>query len=253
MSKANLNKKYDSIFFSPHLDDAVLSVGGFIDNEVKKRKKILIVTFFTAGNDSLELQKDQIDFLQNSFSKKSEKLFVKRKKEDIKATQFLQCDFFHFKYCDAFFRVNKTQFLYPSYNDLFSGKIHTLESVEKNIQKDITTLLKQYSHEKTHLFAPLGVGAHVDHILISRIFQKRAQKQKNISFWQDVPYRNHISSSEKQISQIQEFPQISFYTCTAENQKRKKKACSFYKSQIHSLEKNGLGDIDYKKETFFKL
>ena len=41
--------KYDYIYVSPHLDDAVFSASGSIIKNIQDKKSVLIITIFTEG------------------------------------------------------------------------------------------------------------------------------------------------------------------------------------------------------------
>lgn len=251
MSKANLLKKYDFIFFSPHLDDAILSIGGFIQSQIQKKKKILVVTVFTKGEDPFNQSIDQKDFLGKSSSRNHQELFLKRQNEDLKVAKLLGFDVEHLGYTDALFRQKNKKLLYPKYSILFSGKERDDKKFKQDIQKTIKNIVQKKSHKKSKIFGPFGVGSHIDHLLVFSCIQ--ALSLPSTFFWEDVPYKNHPQKLEKRVSELKKFPKIFFHVCASEEEKKKKKACKFYKTQISSLKLHGLGDIDYKKEVFFTV
>lgn len=77
-----MTNKYEIIFISPHLDDAILSCGGLIAKFSKEKKKILIVTVFTEGINK------------------------KRKNEDNEVCKALNVDYIHLGLTDVINRKN---------------------------------------------------------------------------------------------------------------------------------------------------
>lgn len=58
MKIGKMTNKYEAIFVSPHLDDAILSCGGLIAKLTKEKKRILIVTVFTKGINTVRIKDD---------------------------------------------------------------------------------------------------------------------------------------------------------------------------------------------------
>ena len=124
---------YDALFFSPHLDDAVLSCGGLIGQLANQKKKVLVVTIFTAGQELAPMSQDATQFTRQSKAKNATTLFRTRKSEDRKALSLLDADFLHLEYIDALWRTTQNSQLYPSFEHIFSGKIdrHDLSMILK--------------------------------------------------------------------------------------------------------------------------
>ncbi len=243
---------YDALFLSPHLDDAVLSAGGLISQLVKENKKVLLVTLFTKADDSA-LSLSVRSFLKSSKNyRKSSALFHHRKQEDEKASQILGCDVYHLDFIDALFRKDEeaNQLMYKSFQQVFSGKISPLdepliEKVRGAVQLQITPLLKK----KYNVYAPLGIGSHVDHIITFQIVRELFSKAH---FWQDVPYdfeelkiaQRCATLSSQGLSLVQ-----SNYSIL--HPKLKEKIVSCYDTQLEGLFKAGLQPRHFFQEIFY--
>lgn len=83
MKIGKMTNKYEIIFISPHIDDAILSCGGLIAKFSKEKKKILIVTVFTEGINK------------------------KRKNEDNELCKLLNVDYIHLRLTDVVKRKNE--------------------------------------------------------------------------------------------------------------------------------------------------
>lgn len=245
--------KFDALFFSPHLDDAVLSAGGIIAKLISENKKVCVITVFTQGSDAVK-SKDSKDFIKKCYSKTSFELFKRRKIEDIKALKYLDCNFIHLDFIDALFRVNKFKLVYPNYKAVFSGKISSEdERIISEINNKLKIIKQTYCKKNYLLWTPIGIGNHVDHIIVYKTVISVFGTE--VFFWEDIPYRNKYINVVKRLNFIpkekfrlerKEFNNIKF----AET---KKNCLKFYKTQLRSLLQNGLMDIDYFLERSYQI
>lgn len=201
-------------FISPHLDDAILSAGGLIF-DLKDNNKVKIITVFTKGN----------------------KLFLKRKEEDISVCKYLGIDYLHLGFADALWRNS-----YDSIEDVFSKQINSTKEevdLEKIIIKKLKKIIK--NAKNTTIFAPLSIGNHIDHRIVNKICRENFI---NVIYWEDYPYNLKSSFSEELVKKNSllnfEFSKNLFI---------KDKLIKFYKSQIPIL----FGDkpIIIKKERYY--
>lgn len=243
---------YDVIFFSPHLDDAILSASGLMNLLLKRKKRILVVTLFSSGNDTT-FSESALLFLKNSGqSKKSSFLFKNRRNEDIRATKKIGINHKHFSFVDALFRKNSSnRNIYQNFDQIFSGKVSNddkllVTEIEKKILFEIQPVLSK----KCLIFAPLGVGTHVDHILTNQIIRSMF---KDVQYWQDVPYDSEYLKVIKRLSNLEDenyhfkknVIDISNFS------KIKLTAVEYYKSQIEGLYKAGLQPQHFFQEIIY--
>lgn len=120
-------RSYSEIYFSPHLDNAVLSCGGRI---VQEKGQVLVVTLFTGEPLSFS------DFGKRLVRKGLVRgLMRKRREEDKKAAKLLGFDFVHRSFLEAIARkkrgwwqkipnwdfIKNLRFLYPFRCSLFGS------------------------------------------------------------------------------------------------------------------------------------
>lgn len=202
MYKDDLIKRFETyIFFSPHLDDAVLSCGLLLKRLKTMRKKIFVYSVFTRASDE-PFTKQAIRFMSSCSYNNAHQLFRDRKKEDALAMAYFGAGNKHLNFIDAAWR--KTNFyekhlrfakllrfiphlthVYPNAATQFSGNPSPLDDL---LQKKLTQKLSeevQRANKKTLLLAPLGVGGHVDHIITRLCVEKLG---KPTLFWRDAPY-----------------------------------------------------------------
>jgi LmbE family N-acetylglucosaminyl deacetylase len=140
---------YDIIILSPHLDDAVASLGGLISKNVSLGKKVHVATYFTKEFDSSTLPK-KLAKVAN---------YKERKIEDKNSLDFLGASY---EWIDLPERAMRKPWL-KKLTDVF----HSPSSIEgftelTNIKNHIESLLSKY--KRAIIYAPLGAGNHQDHV-----------------------------------------------------------------------------------------
>jgi LmbE family N-acetylglucosaminyl deacetylase len=252
MSKLNLSS-YDAVFFSPHLDDAVLSCGALLARLANKRKKTLVVTLFTRGQRLASPSKDEQLFRKQAGIRSAEALFVQRRQEDQRAAKILGFEALHLGFIDALWRTSGKQALYPTFAKIFQGKINGRDTqLLQTLTSECRAIIKKVK-PTAPIYAPLAIGQHVDHVVTFTRVQKLSLGRRAIVYWEDVPYRNQIGAREKRFAQLDRLPKPSFLIANPNESALKHKACEAYTSQLPWLKEAGLGDIDFFKEGFFTL
>ncbi|MCR4313010.1 MAG: PIG-L family deacetylase [Candidatus Roizmanbacteria bacterium] len=189
-------------FISPHLDDAILSAGGLI-NYLKDRKKIKIITVFTEGD----------------------KLFLKRRIEDMNVCRYLGIEYLHLGFTDVLWR------------DIFNLKKERI--LVKAITNKIKKLIK--NSEDPIIFAPLSIGNHIDHRIVNKICKDNFT---NVIYWEDYPY-NLKSNLLPEFIKKNRFLYFEYKKRLFE----KEKLIKFYDSQIMDLFRDK--PIILKKEKYY--
>ena len=250
---------YDALIFSPHLDDAVLSMGTRIAELVAAKKTVCVVTMFTKGSDMLRT-KDVMVFLQHSGASSGVRLFEDRMVEDNFALQKLGVQkIIHNHLVDGLFRsytnqfTGATQAVYPSFQQLFSGRVSPHDNIlVEHIQQLVLHLIKAFAKPTTTIYGPMGVGRHVDHILIHQALASISSLTR--IFWEDIPYRASPTALFARLATTRTYQQLP----PAPNREIKKyaalkaKSLQCYKSQFAGLEKGGLGTFDLYHEVFYR-
>lgn len=227
-------------FISPHLDDAAFSAGGLICHLAGK-VPVTVINVFTSGGDQNTLSARA--FLKQSNEKSAATLFEKRIAEDFEALGSIGVGVQNFGYSDALWRKHKNvgkiknilseiapEFSqpYPIYRkNIVSGRVH---SEEKWLVEEIAKKLKEIisdSEDNYLVFCPVGIGGHVDHIVVREACQSNFSK---IVYWADFPYRlkarNNISFvSENSLT-------AHFFKIRTDE---KEKFCKQYKNQIRQV------------------
>lgn len=181
-----INSQYRHIYLQPHLDDAVLSAGGSIAFQVATGQNVLVVTVFGGGPASsnalgtFATQNQQ----RRGLSPNAEEAVDTRRTEDEAAVSLLGADTLWLTYPDALYRGNPP--FYTSDEALFG----TVSSGDMQLDEVLAQLFLDI-HERAPLaalYAPLGVGHHVDHQLCCSAADRLAQRKINVKFYEDFPY-----------------------------------------------------------------
>ena len=170
--------RYDAIYVSPHLDDAVLSCGGQMAARTRRGESVLVYTlaagdpggrlspFAAALHDQWGLQPDA----------------SARRAEDERACALLGVEHLHSEEPDCLYRRHPQsgEALYTSLKAVF-GAPHADDTVCAVWEKTLCDLPAAEMY-----FAPLAVGGHVDHQLARRAAETAFGRR--IRYYEDYPY-----------------------------------------------------------------
>ncbi len=145
---------YENIIVSPHIDDAVFSLGGLLSRDKDKKQKVVDV--FSKSKYTLGSKADGRDVTEI------------RKEEERNALRKVGADVEFLDIADTSMRP-----------DLRKGDIYKLEKK-----------LTKYLGEGRHVYFPLAIGGHGDHVALSLVGIGLLAKtgSDNIYFYEDLPY-----------------------------------------------------------------
>lgn len=176
------------VYLSPHLDDAALSCGGMIHRQRQRGEAVLVVTAGTAapapGQPLSELAQDIHSKMGNPAD-----LIAVRRAEDEAAMERLGARFVHLGWQDAIYRgrPESNVWYYPTMGSLFGSVLH---DEEREVPAVLAVVVQEMVEggRPTRVYAPLGVGGHVDHVLAHRAAWQLYALGWPVAFYEDVPY-----------------------------------------------------------------
>jgi LmbE family N-acetylglucosaminyl deacetylase len=176
------NGDMEWIYLSPHLDDAALSCGGLIWQQVQAAEEVQVWSI-CAGEPPPGQLSMFAQVLHKRWGFSNERAVVERRREDIRAMQVLGAAVQHFSIPDAVYRRHpKTDaVLYPKWEDVLDGIVPGEEYLIDKLVLDLAKLLPT----EAVLVAPLTLGNHIDH-LITRVAAE--QLHRPVSYFLDFPY-----------------------------------------------------------------
>jgi LmbE family N-acetylglucosaminyl deacetylase len=170
------------IYLSPHLDDAALSCGGLIWDQVQAGQNVEVWNIFAGfpppGELSLYAQVHH-----KIWGVTAEDVVPSRRLEDASAMAILGARARNFDFPDAIYRKHpKTgEPMYTSHGDLFGGLNHGDDAIIRRL----VTLMADNLPEGSILVSPLTVGNHVDHQLV-RVVAELLPNQ--VWYYPEFPY-----------------------------------------------------------------
>ncbi|WP_250007241.1 PIG-L family deacetylase [Actinoplanes sp. M2I2] len=198
------------MFVSPHLDDAVLSCGAFLE-AVASACPVVVVTVFTAAAEPPHTYAAR-GFLEGCGAGDARTLFETRRQEDLDVLAQLRVRAVHLDFPDALFRRRRLRgglparagrllpelaHRYPTYRyDIARGR---LARGDRPMVAEVGAAVAAVAGATGArlVFCPVGVGRHVDH-LIAR--QAGAQFGERAVYFSDFPYDQSSSVDQRFLS-----------------------------------------------------
>lgn len=168
------------IYISPHLDDAVLSAGGLIHDQARDGNRVEIWTLVCGFPPEAELTPfAQLLHFQWGFTS-AEETVRSRRAEDERAASIVGAQAVHFDVPDCIYRRGLDgEPLYPM--DVFVPP----HPAEADLPVKMTAILRERLQPDDVLVCPLGIGGHVDHLLVRQAVEGLGRP---LWYYADVPY-----------------------------------------------------------------
>jgi LmbE family N-acetylglucosaminyl deacetylase len=169
------------IYLSPHLDDAVLSCGAILWDQVHRRQTVEIWTLFAGDPPPGEYSPfaQEIHRRWQTGAEAAEK----RRAEDSLACERLNVAARHLQYPDCIYRTlpGTTRPLILKNDDLFQP----LPAAEQPLIDEIAAHLQKILPEEALLVIPMGMGNHIDHQILRKVGETLKQA---LLYYPDYPY-----------------------------------------------------------------
>lgn len=221
-----MRQKYDAIYLSPHLDDAVLSCGGQIAGQTAAGISILIVTI-TAGDPPPGPLSEFAQLLHQRWDAAADAVAMRRA-EDAAACAILGADYVHWDYYDCIYRRDGLgNVIYPTWNDVISS----LSAADLPLIDRLAAHMAQLP-PTPHVYAPLAVGNHADH----QVTRAAAEKWlgSRLRYYEDYPYVAAIGALDAVLGQDGDWEPV-IVPLTPADLAAKYAAIEAYKSQLSTF------------------
>ncbi|HNK63279.1 MAG TPA: PIG-L family deacetylase [Anaerolineales bacterium] len=168
------------IYLSPHLDDAVLSAGGWIYDQVQAGNPVEIWTTMCGYPPEAEFSMFAQMLHQRWGVSTAEECISLRRREDISAAGMLGASTRHFDFFDCIYRADsKGEWLYPG--GVFAEPHPNESDLPSRIAQAVSARLKP----DDQLICQFGIGKHVDHVVARRAFELLGRP---LTYVADIPY-----------------------------------------------------------------
>jgi LmbE family N-acetylglucosaminyl deacetylase len=175
------------LYVSPHLDDAVLSVGGLMCAQLMAGHRVVIATVCTADAPSARHLSPLAIDLHRRWGNLGAP-YAQRRREDIAACRALggaECR--HLGLPDAMYRFkpDTPQHRYETLDELFGP----IPSWDRGFSASVAAAVDRLAMElqPREVLGPLGVGRNVDHLHL-RNAMLRMSSTRSVGFYEEQPY-----------------------------------------------------------------
>ncbi len=178
--------RYDTLVFSPHLDDAVYSLGGSLLAEREAGRSVLVVTVFGHGRPEAPVGEGPYDD------------YATRQDEDRRAMEALDVDYLWLNRPELLFRRK-------GWHELMPHATYVGTSAARELGEEIERVVAEFAQPGARLFLPLAVGAHPDHRLLHEA-GRLALLARSPRYYEDVPYSLEPALLEARIAGLRGTP-----------------------------------------------
>ena len=224
------------VYLSPHLDDAVMSCGGIIHKQASNGDQVQVLTIF--AGEYQDGTPSPFALVQHDYWGNPPRPMPLRRAEDTAALVLLGADAVHLDYLDCVYRAGPDdEWLYADEEALWQ-KVHPTDPLaEAGIQKLVDELEALLPAPAQGLvYAPLGVGQHVDHQVVHAAARALQARGYRMAFYEDYPYAMKPGATELALAATgAEEWQVDAVSLAAEDLAAKVSALSYYRSQMYVL------------------
>lgn len=223
-----MRSSYDSIYLSPHLDDAILSCGCQISRLISAGRSILIVSAM-AGVPHEERLSEFAKSLHRRWQTPTDAVHVRRA-EDVLACKQLGADYLHWDLIDCIYRIDplSEKSMYDSEESLF-GNLHQGDESTIGKLEQLISMLPAWQN----LVIPLSVGNHVDHQLCRKAAEQLFSPH-TLLYYEEYPY-SESSDIDASLVPVELNWSSEIISVTQEEILSKINAIASYKSQLSTF------------------
>lgn len=227
---AQLSAAYGHIFVSPHLDDAALSCGGMIASLASVGQPVLVVNVCSGSPAPAASLSPFAAAMHARWGLPAAAGARLRLAEDVIALETLGADSYQLDRLDAIYRMPTT---YTSDEQLF-GAVAPDDPLAAQLTPQLVALRERYPG--AILYAPLGVGRHVDHQIAHAAAAELARQGMSVAFYEDFPYVTTAGALAERVAALGGRELFASIITTIEpTLARKIAALEAYASQIGTL------------------
>jgi LmbE family N-acetylglucosaminyl deacetylase len=227
---SELRGPYQHIYLSPHLDDAALSCGGTIARYAAGYQPVLVVNICTRAPAAAGPFSAFAEENHQRWGLDPAEAVTRRLAEDLMALEILGADSCQLDLFDAIYRMPER---YNSNATLFGALVDD-DTLLASLVGPLADLAARFP--EAIIYAPLGVGNHVDHQATYVAALALRASGATLAFYEDFPYVAAPGALDERLSQVgggemflQSTIDIDAYLT------RKVSAIEAYASQVGSL------------------
>jgi LmbE family N-acetylglucosaminyl deacetylase len=222
---------YTHVYLSSHLDDVVLSCGGRMWQQAQASERVLAVTIFAGAPAPSAPLSPFARELHTRWGYLADAA-TRRQEEDLAALALLGAEATHWPYFDCIYRqAPNGRFLYASEEALWEEVAPAERCLIAELAGRLAAL--PLSRDST-VYAPLGVGRHVDHQIVRRAAEASGHA---LVYYEDYPYAKDRQAVRTALKEGQWQPELAPLSEKALEAKTAAIAC--YRSQLGTFWADG--------------
>lgn len=186
----------EHLFLSPHYDDIALSAGATVRRLVDLGRQPETIIVFGSEPDPAMTLSPYADTMHQGWGLASTEVIARRRAEEDAAAQAIGATVRLLPFHDAIYRGHN----YLSDEDLFND----VAAAEADLPRAIagSLALPEAPTDEVRIYAPLGVGNHVDHQLVFGAAARLAASGWDIWLYEDVPYALREGARQRRLDAI---------------------------------------------------
>jgi LmbE family N-acetylglucosaminyl deacetylase len=174
------------LYLSPHLDDAILSCGGLIFAQLQAGERVGVLTL-CAGSPFPGALSPLAQQYESAWGESGEGMAARRA-ENAAILSSWGVESWECSVQDAIYRADNGVAYYDTRSDLFREPRPQDAAALLPFWEARVRDLAEGQAPNILLYAPLGVGGHVDHELARRLGQRMGEVGWRVCFYEDYPY-----------------------------------------------------------------
>lgn len=226
------------VFLSPHLDDAVFSCGAYIAQLAADGEAVNLLTVM-AGDPPDPLPDTPLVRELHARWSAGDNPVAARREEDLRAAAILSWQgsnrvrTTHMMLLDCVYRTHDGFGLYTEGDTDLFGPVHP----DDPAQAMLSTMELPDASAMTQLYAPLGVGNHVDHQLVRNWSIRLAQQYKGIPlyFYAEYPYSASKDAVKTTLMALDLPLEAVYFSVQQDDIEKWQQASACYTSQISTF------------------
>jgi LmbE family N-acetylglucosaminyl deacetylase len=242
------------LFLSPHFDDAAYSCGATIYRLALQGVRVAVLTIMAGAVPKPLPDTPLLRDLHKRWGVDGRQAVKVRLREDKRALKRLKAQALYLELPDCVYRVVDGHPLYPTEADLW-GKVHPHDYAPAMLAQITQLTSELIGHRIEVIYAPLGVGRHVDHRIVrdwARMLGQ-ARPEWRLKFYTDFPYMRDEASIQRALDDLGEglHPEDAYFT--TRDLKARLKAMAEYKSQVSTFWKDEEAMAKDTRQAFSRL
>lgn len=174
------------LYLSPHYDDAIFSCGGLIHAQRQAGCRVGVLTL-CAGSPDPRPCSPLARRYESAWSESGDGLALRRAENSAALSSLGMC-IWSGGAPDAVYRASAGSPYYSTRADLFGDPHWRDAAAVLPVWTEQVRHLVEEEAQPVLLYAPLGVGGHVDHELARRLAQHMGEAGRVVRFYEDYPY-----------------------------------------------------------------